>query len=252
MARNLDDICYKRNFLTEVIARIDFLNRIKKIEFEKPPEDSKAARKSFPIVEPKQVFEHQFQLRREKKSKDKPRQFTEWHFHGIEREKSLSIFPKGMFVKYTNYKRYELVRNDFNEVFSVVLEKFKDTQPSRLGLRYINNIEHDGDLLDWNGLINSKMISILAFPPKKEFVSRVFHNLEFTFKEFSLRYQFGIHNPDYPAPVKRKVFVLDLDAYSQALLEPSNIVESFDMFHRQLQELFELSITDKLRGILNG
>jgi uncharacterized protein (TIGR04255 family) len=48
------------------------------------------------------------------------------------------------------------------------------------------------------------------------------------------------------------VFVLDLDAYHQGLLTAEDIRNDLDAFHLRIQELFESSITDQLRGIMNG
>ena len=82
-------------------------------------------------------------------------------------------------------------------------------------------------------------------------VSRVFHNVEYSFDDFNLRYQFGMHNPDYPAPIKKKSFILDLDAYYQGIQDKDEIQKNLDKYHDKIQEVFELSITDKLRTILN-
>ena len=52
----LDSICYKRNFLTEVITRIDLVSPLPNLEKELPKDISKVALVSFPIDEPKPAF----------------------------------------------------------------------------------------------------------------------------------------------------------------------------------------------------
>ncbi len=60
-----------------------------------------------------------------------------------------------------------------------------------------------------------------------------------------------MYNPDYPAPIKKKRFTLDLDAYYQGFHDKDEIQKNLDKYHDKIQELFELSITEKFRNILN-
>jgi uncharacterized protein (TIGR04255 family) len=96
------------------------------------------------------------------------------------------------------------------------------------------------------------MLSTLSLSPKAQFLSRALSTLEFNFGDFNLRYQFGISNPDYPAVIKQKSFILDLDAYYRGIQDAEDIEGTLDKFHDCIQEFFESSITDKLRGIMNG
>lgn len=53
--------------------------------------------------------------------------------------------------------------------------------------------------------------------------SRIFRGcftVEYNFGEIYLKCQFGIANPDYPALIKRRQFILDIDAYSAGAYEP--------------------------------
>ena len=60
-----------------------------------------------------------------------------------------------------------------------------------------------------------------------------------------------MHNTDYPATIKKKVFILDLDAYYSGLMNKNDIIEYFPKFHKSIQELFENSITEKYRELIN-
>ena len=62
-------------------------------------------------------------------------------------------------------------------------------------------------------------------------------------------------NPDYPAPIKQKLFVLDYDAYCNLLLSYSDIEQYITQFHDKIKLSFEQVISDALRkrmGLLNG
>ena len=53
-----------------------------------------------------------------------------------------------------------------------------------------------------------------------------------------------MHNPDFPAPIKKKIFILDYDAYCSGILTKDEIFKNLPIFHAEIQRLFESSITD--------
>src|SRR5205823_1338147 len=119
-------------------------------------------------------------------------------FYGRNREKRFAILPSAVFIQYYKYERYENLREDFIGLLSVYLNHFHDAQPSRLGLRYINHVQLDEpNPLDWRQYFNPYLLSVFEFPHDKFAVSRAFNLLEFAFEDANLRYQFGMHNPDY-------------------------------------------------------
>jgi len=242
---------YKNNYLTNVIARIDFVNPVPGIQDEIPNSIIKEIIRIFPITEPKRKFLEQVTVLKEDVKREKT-EFTEWHFFGKEREKVLTIIPNSVFVDYSVYKSYSTFKNEFLQVINKYFEYYPDVIVNRLGLRYINNLVIDnGDPLDWNDYLNSKMLSLFSFYQKSKLLSRVFHNIEYNFGDFNLRYQFGMHNPDYPATIRKKSYILDLDAYYHSEQSITEISNNLDKFHEIIQELFELSITNNLRSILD-
>ena len=46
--------------------------------------------------------------------------------------------------------------------------------------------------------------------------------------------------------------MLDLDGYSQGLQDFNDVVANIDRAHEEIQDLFEKSITEKLRGVMNA
>lgn len=247
----LADICYKKNYLKSVIARIDFAVPIDGVDTQLSPEISKHSMKYFPIAEPKKAVADELQISPENVSRKKS-EFMEWRFFGKDRNKTLTFIPTAVFVEYKSYLQFDDVRKEFLDILAAFFQAYKTAVCTRVGLRYINNLELDGAPLDWNDYINPKMLSIFDIHPDKQFIARAFHNLELNFGDFNLRYQFGMPNPDYPAPIKKKSYILDMDAYYQGPQDYEEIAPSLDKFHNRIQEIFELSITDKLREVLNG
>jgi uncharacterized protein (TIGR04255 family) len=247
-----EDICYKTDFLKEVVVRVDFLSPVWEVAKSLPPTISQEARRKFPIADPTPFVFEQLQVSEQGVSRSKTTG-TEWRFHGMERDKTLCFHPTFLWIQYTSYDSYETLKSEFQDAMHSFLQAFKDTKVSRLGLRYINNVVlENGDPLVWSGYLNKQMLCLFKLYDESQALTRVFHNLEFNFGDHALRYQFGMHNPDYPAPIKKKTFVLDLDAYYEGLQDTDEIMNNLDKFHGRIQSLFELSITEKLRSIMRG
>lgn len=258
MPTNLAEICYRKNFLTEVIVRADFVSPFPDFDKKLPTELTEIALKRFPIYEPQQSVEREIQFKIEPGPiSTKERTFTEWVFHGKERKKTLRIIPQALMITYTEYERFEDFRDEFLAIFAATCKTFPDARIGRLGLRFINNVNLEDlpatSVMDWSAYIHADLLGLFKFASDDyAHVSRVFHNIEFTYDDAQLRFQFGMHNPEYPAPIRRRIFVLDFDAFSQGLLEQNEIEPRLERFHSLIQQLFERSILDGLRQQLNA
>ena len=163
------NICYKRNFLSEVIARVDFLSPIKELEQHLPKSLSQKAKLNFPIAEPKKVVAQNVQISQQG-VKSVHTEMTEWHFHGKDKDKTLTITPSTVYVRYTVYKSFEILREEFLTFLHEVFGEFPEAQGNRLGLRYVNNITLDEpNPLAWEAYLNNKMLSIFQLPSEGNF-----------------------------------------------------------------------------------
>lgn len=246
-----DTVCYSVPFIKEAIIRIDFPAPAQCLSDTLHTKISKAALSKFPISEPQKIQAQEFQFSGAKEFSAKSRELTQWVFHGKNREKSIVISPKTVVLTSKSYRSYELFSGDF----FYVIDALKDVQPdlpaSRIGIRYVNIIDiPSGDPLEWKDYINEAMLGIMDLHKDKKKVARAFHILEYIFDQINLKFQFGVANPDYPAPVKRKQFVLDLDAYSLGAFELSEVPNRIELAHAHIQEFFELSITNKTRRLM--
>jgi uncharacterized protein (TIGR04255 family) len=106
--------------------------------------------------------------------------------------------------------------------------------------------------LDWSKYLHADLLGLFRFVKDSEDVSRVFHNIEYTYDDAQLRYQLGMHNPDYAARIRRHVFILDFDAFAQGLIEAQEVQQRLLRFHGLIQALFERSILEPLREQLNA
>ena len=245
-----EKICYKKPFLKEVILRIDFPSPIQGLENSLPRSISKVALKKFPISEPRKVHGQEFQISGPS-IQAKPLEMMNWIFHGRQREKHLTIAPNAIIFSTKKYASFEDFIDETNSIINEFFNEYKELSASRVGLRYINNLDiNETDPLSWDKYINKQMLGLIKFHGDNDCTTRVFHILEYNFEGQALKFQFGIANPDYPAVVKRKQFVLDLDSWFNGAIEEKDIFTFVESAHGKIQELFEKSITAETRRLM--
>jgi len=246
-------VCYEKPFLKEVIVRVDFSSQIEALGKALPLKIGNAALKQFPISEPRKAIEQELRMH-PTEFRHKQKEFTEWNFFGREREKRLALGPACIFVTYSKYSSYEALKEDFISVLKSLFTHFNDLRGAKLGLRYINKIDFpNSNPFEWEPYIDPRLLGLFdRFKEKRPFLTRVFNIVDFQYdNSIHVKFQFGTPNPDFPATIRRSLFVLDIDGYIQGLQDISEIQTNLDEAHMHVQELFEESITDNLRGKMN-
>lgn len=241
---------YKKDFLNKVIVKIDFDTPLPIAT--KGPSKSiyTIVKERFPITEEKRIIGKEFLIGPDV-TKERSIEKKEWHYYGKNREKRLAVSPDFMFIEYKKYEYYKILRDDFLSVLDALFHAYPKIQVKRLGLRYIDNIIiPDEKPLEWDKYLKPELNSIFTIADNVSQISRAFHVLEFNYGEDSLRFQFGMFNPDYPAPIKKKAYTLDHDMYVTKILDKSDIEETLNRFHQNIVDSFEKVITDDLRKIM--
>jgi uncharacterized protein (TIGR04255 family) len=243
-----DEICYDKPFLKEVVSRIDFVAPIETIQNSLNSKFLKAISKLFPISEPTEELAQELQFGPGHLSSKEIRT-KQWNFYSKNRESQLTIARNCVFVLYKKYENYEKAQSDFSYVIDAFSKAYPDAQVSRYGLRYINIIEIPdiNPVSGWSNYINEDLLSGHSIFGD-ESVVRLFHITEIIRDDLSIRFQYGIANPDHPAIVRQPQFVMDIDAYIQTSHGLAESLSYMDQAHRHIQDLFEKSITDQLRG----
>ena len=245
-----EGVCYDKPFLKEVIVRVDFSAPIEELGRRLPPSVKDAALKAFPISEPKRVKAQELQFDKAG-LRHVESELTEWNFYGRDREKRLTISPLFMFMTYSSYESFEALKADFSSVLTPLCEAIRDTTASRVGLRYVNNVGKDAEPFVWDLYFDKQLLGLLARFADQEHVNRVFHIVEFRYDDLGVKFQFGLANPDFPAMIRKALFVLDFDGYAQGSQDLREILANVDRAHERIQDLFEHSITNDLRRVMN-
>ncbi|KKG92435.1 TIGR04255 family protein [Methanosarcina mazei] len=242
---------YKKNYLTVVIARIDFSSRLNTDEL--PKDLRQTILKICPISEPKKIINQEFKFDQNEKVEVKADVYgTEWNFHANMKEKQFVISPNFLSISYHKYESFEKLKSEFLPVVEKLFEAYPDIEIVRLGLRYVNEINlFEQNPLSWEKYLNSNLLSMFEIPDNKEAILRGFSELIFNTEDMNLVFKYGMHNPDFPASIKKKIFILDFDAQYICLQELKDIQLNLITAHDEIEKLFEKSITSELRVKLN-
>ena len=133
--------------------------------------------------------------------------------------------------------------------FNVLTNIYPKVTYKRFGVRYINNLTiNEPNPLKWDEYIDDKLLASIYIPEEQSKISRTFHNLEMNYDDYNLRFNFGIYNPDYPARIKQKGFILDLDAYNSSIQTKDEIITILPVLHQKIQMFFESSIKEEFKN----
>jgi len=242
---------YKRDFLNSVIIKIEFYDNLP-INKELPQGLIAIAQKNFPLFEPAPFIRKKYDFSKIGMKEAETLEGTNWIFHGKNRDKSLTLEQSAVGIKYSKYSSFNDLKKEFFLVLDKISEMYPEARISRSGLRYINNIEiNEKNPLSWGKYLNTNLLAIFKIPEDKNTISRAFHNLELKYDDMNIRFQYGMHNPDYPSIIRKKSFILDFDAYLSGEQEISKISDQINKYHDIIENLFENSIKDGLREKMN-
>lgn len=242
---------YPNNFLKNVTLRLDFGQNHYEISSEVPHALQEKIQERFPFKQRKAALAEQMQIVSETEIKRSHVRENHWFFQAKDGGRTLCIAPNFLWIDYKKYDDF----SDFEETFSVVAaglyEAFPDLTVNRFGLRYLNEIElTDSHVTDWQEYLDRNLLTIFALADDKTRISRAFHNLEMNYGDINLTFLYGMHNPDYPAPLRQKTFVLDFDAYALKNIGKENLAGNMRTMHDKIISLFEKSITEKMREMM--
>ncbi len=241
---------YRTPFLKEVIVRLDFSYPITKLSKALPQDLRDLVIKSFPISEPREYIGKELRVTKDA-TKETIIEGTNWLFHGIDRQKTLIIGRDNVNISYTKYDSFDVLKQEFLPVVENLFKSYDDLQGKRLGLRYKNEITlSESNLLDWTNYLNKDLLTNLSFPEDTSRICRALSNLELIEEDIIVRFQYGMLNPDYPAPIRKKSFILDYDAYHNGALNLGDINPKLDKSNIAIKSMFERSILDGLRSLM--
>jgi len=238
---------YKRDYLTNVICRIDFIDRLNfsTDQINRLKDDIS---EDFPNMKDIDVSSIEFMMSSEEdrtiRKKGKVYEFA--HEGNLVR-----IEPEVLVFEFKQYTGFDQFRKLVKKVLDSLDLSNNSVRIKSMGLRYINQIRlNEGDPFDWSGLIVDSLAPNTVYIENKNVLSRSLGLVELVYDDFYVRFQYGMFNSEHPNPIARKEFVLDFDCYTKDEQDLSDVLTLLDRFHEKIKEMFECSILDDLRQIM--
>lgn len=245
---------YQSPFVSKVIARLDFNPPYKKFNSEIDKRLLDKIREYFPILLPQQNIATELKISAiggHVETTNTARQ--ELHFHSNDRQQRLVLNENFLLFDLVKYDGFKRLQNTFSNIVNVLFDTYEGLNVNRFGLRYINSISRQiegqyDNIFQWDDYINKTLTNLTNFIEDKHNLIRAINIAEMKYDDYSVRFQYGFPNPDYPANIAKKSFLLDYDAYCNWILTKDDIIRYLPIFHDKIQELFEKSITDEARN----
>lgn len=251
-------VYYKNSFLNQVIVRIDFVQFIQtNMVFDESIE--KEILKIFPRRGKDQIIRfNSINVVFDQKNKGLPNANGEV-MEGIQREyftndamNKLILSNKFIVFEINKYSRFEKHKQWFQSILLAFFLKNR-VSASRTGIRYINIFDTSKIKLQKKYFASeiASSLHVRIDEKQKPCLIRSMHMDEYRVDGMAMNFRYGMFNPEYPNPLKKNDFALDIDFFSNDIMDSADeILQVIDKGHFQIQALFEQSITDSLREVM--
>lgn len=250
-------ICYRNNFLSQVIVRIDFLEFIQSpLAFDESIE--KEILRFFPRRGKDQIIRfNSLNVVFNQNNNGLPNANGEI-FEGIQREYStmdgankLVLTNKFITFEINKYNNFDEHKQWFQSILMAFWLKNR-VSASRTGIRYINIFDSSKLKLQKN-FFAPEIAAFLKVTTKASSpcLIRSMHMAEYRIDDMTMNFRYGMFNPEYPNALKKNDFALDYDFFSNDIIDSAdNIIQVLDKGHHEIQAMFEGSITPSLREVM--
>lgn len=240
---------YKKNYLKQVIFRVDFENASLS-GFEEMKE---LLAGEFDIAKKLQGRSGNFEIKFDSNEViNSTEEIEVWQFTNSKTKNKFEIGPTHCLLEYFAYKNSDDLKKHINTYCEELLEKNNVSNLLRVGLRYINEIDISAikKISDWNTYIATDLISYINFlKSNNKIATRMLNQIETKTDDFNTVFKYGIWNNKYPSPITNSPFVLDIDGFTRLAVDFSKgeLLRITSELNKEIENIFELSITDKLR-----
>jgi len=242
---------YKKNYLAKVAFRLDFTENC---IIDSLDNYYDVIKDRFPIKEEKEGMTGLLQLNfKSGDVKNESEKMTSWLFSNDEKTKRIEVNSKFLYLEYDKYTDKKELFEDIKNVVQVFIKQHEVKHFNRIGLRFINEIKlSENEQLDWTNYINDNLISNITFVKENnKKLARALGLLVFKEEMGNVNFNYGMWNSEYPNEINRKEFILDYDCFSRLGITDEEIYDLAEHFHGYIEDLFEVSIKEKFRNLLN-
>ena len=242
---------YEKNFLSNVILKLDF-PILPDYSFEKIKKFQELIKKEFQILKEKRGVRIQHKLKGGDSIETETTEIQKWVFLNKTKSKNVSFENNNIIVEFEEYTHSEECFKIIDLVIKSLFQIFPSIISTRLGLRYINQINPEEDNpFEWDNLLNKSLLDSMNFISDKKDMLRHITLIELNKEDYQVRFQYGIANSLYPSPIIKKEFLLDYDCFTfESLAKTEEIMGKVKDFNEVISDMFEESIVNGLRELM--
>jgi len=229
---------YPRNFVQQVIFRIDFPISIEQLEAEQRPVSfQKALLQWLPIAQEHQQRGVEFRFTPNGQESHEVAKTT-YHFLSDDEARKVGLDKDFLFVEEKRFVSFEAFRKLVEATVDALFAAYADTTINRLGLRYVNVLPPDPATKEgFRAMIPEGLVAPLSFY-WGENVSRLLTTYEKLDGSRRTRVTTGWANPDYPSVLNRLDYLIDIDVHTQAAVAQESVLTLLDDFQEEAKRPF--------------
>lgn len=251
---------YTKNYLSEVILRIDFVEQKKEfnIEYFKILKDK--LKEQYPDIEleTRSIKTLEFNIT------DKESNTTDIKTVGYlgiikfnQNMDKIELDSNHFSLSTSNYTKFIEFAKPFEYGLKTIQLSHEIPNIKRVGLRFVNKFIDEGikEISDWSEYIHSSFLPKYGIT-KQPFVEsnytlrRNLNDFFFSDGDLTLHLKLGIWNPEFPSIITENELIVDIDCYSSIISTESIVLKKiYDMDHAAYK-LFDNIITDKMKEFL--
>ena len=247
---------YKNNYISNFLIRLDLETKLSEGEYDKL---LSLLTKDFPINEKRDIQNRNIVINTDDKNNpepmlSEPELKVQNILYNTERTERVTINSDSVLYESLKYTSFTIIKPILEKIIDCLNKEYGIKNFNRIGLRYVNliklPIKDRNQIFDWNGYINKKILFDTSFIDNKNLLQEI-KSIDFKLdsdNNLLCRLQTGIPNRNMPADLMEKIYLIDIDGYTNSLVEQEDAINILTEIHDKNIEVFEKCIDDKLRG----
>ena len=250
-------VIYEKNPLVEVICAINF-PAILRIDSEVPARYQERLKELYPLFSENQASNIKLNVAPEiaqiigSNQSLSFRGRATYSFVSADKQWKVNLSRDSLSLSTRIYERWEDFKEHLREPLNALIEEYKPTFFSRIGLRYQDVIERSKlGLADcsWGQLLEPHLAGELSSPDIAEDILSCVNQLVLALDDGESRV---LLNHGFASNQDNEIcYLIDSDFFTEERTETNNVIQKLDYFNRQSGRLFRWCINEKLHEALN-
>ena len=230
---------YKKHFINNFIVDLELETNLDNDNYEKILD---LLMEDFPIIE---------EIENKKVGKENKIKFL----YNASQSERITIDCDRIIYEVLKYESFSNIKLVLEKIITSLKESCEIKNFNKIGLRYVNlikmPIKNKNEIFDWQNYINDKLLFFNDFVDSKTILQQI-STIDFKIANNLLcRLKFGIPNRNMPVDLVEKIFLVDIDCFTNSLVEEDEVMKILNVIHEKNIQIFEKCIEGELRRKMN-